>query len=47
MQARELFGALPTPKGLLGEKRPADAISLALMTGKTATGEIEEVRDAN
>jgi hypothetical protein len=30
------------PKGPLGEKRPADAIGLAVMVGKIATGEIED-----
>jgi hypothetical protein len=30
------------PKGPRGEKRPADAIGLAVMVGKIATGEIEE-----
>lgn len=35
----------PTPKGPRGEKRPADAIGLAVMIGKIATGEIENPRD--
>ena len=30
------------PKGPGGEKRPADAIGLAVMIGKIATGEIED-----
>ncbi len=30
------------PKGPNGQKRPADAIGLAVMIGKIATGEIEE-----
>lgn len=33
------------PKGPRGEKRPADAIGLAVMVGKIATGEIEDKRD--
>jgi len=33
------------PKGPRGEKRPADAIGLAVMIGKIATGEIEDERD--
>lgn len=33
------------PKGPRGEKRPADAIGLAVMIGKIATGEIEDDRD--
>lgn len=33
------------PKGPRGEKRPADAIGLAVMVGKIATGEIEDQRD--
>lgn len=32
------------PKGPHGEKRPADAIGLAVMIGKIATGEIEDER---
>ena len=32
------------PKGPRGEKRPADAIGLAVMIGKIATGEIEDER---
>lgn len=35
------------PKGPNGEKRPADAIGLAVMIGKIATGEIEDTRDAS
>lgn len=30
------------PKGPRGEKRPADAVGLAVMIGKIATGEIED-----
>ena len=30
------------PKGPRGQKRPADAIGLAVMIGKIATGEIED-----
>lgn len=30
------------PKGSRGEKRPADAIGLAVMVGKIATGEVED-----
>jgi hypothetical protein len=30
------------PKGPKGEKRPADAIGLAVMIGKIATGEVED-----
>ena len=30
------------PKGPRGEKRPADAIGLAVMIGKIATGELED-----
>lgn len=30
------------PTGPKGEKRPADAIGLAVMVGKIATGEIED-----
>jgi hypothetical protein len=33
------------PKGPRGERRPADAIGLAVMIGKIATGEIEDDRD--
>jgi len=31
------------PKGPNGEKRPADAIGLAVMIGRIATGEVEDV----
>jgi hypothetical protein len=31
------------PKGPNGEKRPADAVGLAVLTGKIATGEVEDV----
>jgi hypothetical protein len=30
------------PRGLKGEKRPADVIGAAVMVGRIATGEIEE-----
>jgi len=30
------------PKGPRGEKRPADAVGLAVMVGRIATGEIED-----
>lgn len=30
------------PKGPQGQKRPADAIGLAVLVGKIATGEIKE-----
>lgn len=33
------------PKGPRGEKRPADAVSRAVMIGRIATGEIEDERD--
>ena len=33
------------PKGPRGEKRPADAIGLAVLVGKIATGEIEDTAD--
>ena len=33
------------PKGPRGEKRPADAISRAVMIGKIATGKIEDERE--
>jgi hypothetical protein len=32
------------PKGPHGQKRPANAIGLAVMVGKIATGEIEDNR---
>jgi hypothetical protein len=31
------------PKGPQGQSRPADAVALAVMVGRIATGEIEEV----
>ena len=34
------------PKGPQGQKRPADAIGLAVMIGKIATGEVEDGTDA-
>ena len=33
------------PKGPNGERRPADAIGLAVLIGKIATGEIEDTRE--
>ena len=33
------------PKGPRGEKRPADAVSRAIMVAKIATGEVEEERE--
>jgi hypothetical protein len=38
-------GKTAMPKGPNGEKRPADAIGLAVMIGKIATGETEDERD--
>lgn len=37
--------AAKMPKGPRGEKRPADAIGLAVLVGKIATGEVEDERD--
>lgn len=34
------------PKGPDGEKRPADAIGLAVLVGRIATGEVEDEREA-
>jgi len=34
------------PKGPQGQKRPADAIGLAVLIGKIATGEIEDKKAA-
>jgi hypothetical protein len=33
------------PKGPNGQKRPADAIGLAVLIGQIATGEVEDTRD--
>lgn len=33
------------PNGPIGPKRPADAIGLAVMMGKIATGEVEDQTD--
>lgn len=33
------------PKGPRGEKRPADAIGLAVLVGRIATGEVEDTAD--
>ena len=35
------------PKGPQGQKRPADAIGLAVMIGRIATGEIEDDADTS
>ena len=35
------------PKGPNGEKRPADAVGLAVMVGRIATGEIEDSREGD
>lgn len=35
------------PKGPRGEKRPADAIGLAVLVGKIATGEVEDTRETS
>ncbi len=35
------------PKGPNGQKRPADAIGLAVMVGRIATGEIEDNADTS
>lgn len=45
----QLFGVMVIvlPKGPQGQKRPADAIGLAVMIGKIATGEIEDDADAS
>jgi hypothetical protein len=32
------------PKGPQGQKRPADAIGLAVLVGKIATGEVEDTK---
>jgi hypothetical protein len=34
------------PKGPQGQKRPADAIGLAVLVGRIATGEVEDTTDA-
>lgn len=33
------------PKGPRGEKRPADAVGLAVLVGRIATGEVEDTVD--
>ncbi len=33
------------PKGPNGQKRPADAVGLAVMIGKIATGEVDDERE--
>lgn len=35
------------PKGPNGEKRPADAIGLAVLIGRIATGDVEDVASDN
>ena len=40
-QPRRVYGA-DMPKGPQGQKRPADAIGLAVLVGKIATGEVDE-----
>lgn len=32
------------PKGPNGQKRPADAVGLAVLVGRIATGEVEDVK---
>ena len=34
------------PKGPNGQKRPADAVGLAVLIGRIATGEVEDATDA-
>jgi hypothetical protein len=41
----KLRTGIEMPKGPNGQKRPADAIGLAVMIGKIATGEVEDTRD--
>ena len=33
------------PKGPQGQKRPADAVGLAVLVGRIATGEVEDTAD--
>jgi len=33
------------PKGPQGQKRPADAVGLAVLIGRIATGEVEDTKD--
>ena len=33
------------PKGPQGQKRPADAVGLAVLVGRIATGEVEDAQD--
>ena len=40
-QPQSLYDGI-MPKGPQGQKRPADAIGLAVLVGKIATGEIDE-----
>ena len=39
-------GVMKLPKGPQGQKRPADAIGLAVLIGKIATGEVEDTKAA-
>lgn len=45
MEARSQLGVILMPKEPRGEKRPADAIGLALLVGRIATGEVEDTAD--
>lgn len=38
-------GGRTKPKGPQGQKRPADAIGLAVLVGRIATGEAEDTAD--
>lgn len=42
---KRCHGAIRMPKGPRGEKRPADAIGLAVLVGRIATGEVEDTAD--
>lgn len=35
------------PKGPRGEKRPADAVGLAVLVGRIAVGDVEDTADAS
>ena len=41
-----MLGLPSMPKGPTGEKRPGDAIGLAVHTGRIATGESEDKRES-
>jgi hypothetical protein len=43
LQAKSLWDCILMPRGPKGEKRPADAIGNAVMIGRIATGEIEDL----